>query len=147
MKKIKILIVDDGCFMREMIKKYLDREKFEVIEAKNGFEAIDLYKKHNPFIVSMDITMPEMDGKQALKLIKEYDKSANIMMSTAIGQSEDIKECVLYGCNNYLVKPYTKETYLDRVNQMITKGILSKKCPYDEECTECEYIDICRIEK
>lgn len=147
MKKIKVLVADDAVFIREMIKKYLDPEKFEIIEAQNGVEAVKMYETHNPYIVSMDITMPDMNGKQALKKIKEYDKTANVMMSTALGQESHLKECFLYGCNIYLLKPYTKEAYLEKIDELIKRGIMAKKCPYDKECEDCLYRDICRIEK
>ena len=148
MGKIKILIVDDTFFMRETIKKYLDSEKFEIIEGKNGQEAVALYKEHNPHLVSMDVTMPVMDGKQALIKIKEYDKTANVMMSTALGQGEHVKECLRYGCSSYVVKPFNKETYLEKIDEMIKRGVLAKKCPYEtKNCSICNYTDICKIEK
>lgn len=148
MGKIKILIADDTFFMREMIKKYLSEdERYEIFEAKNGQEAVGLYKAHNPHVVSLDITMPVMDGKEALKKIKEYDKTANVMMSTALGQEAHVKECLFYGCSNYVVKPFSKDLYLQKVEEMVKRGILAKKCPYEKTCTECSYQEICRIDK
>lgn len=148
MDRIKVLLVDDTFFMRETLKKYLDPERFEVIEGKNGMEAVALYKEHNPHLVSMDITMPVMDGKEALLKIKEYDKTANVMMSTALGQQDHVKECLRYGCANYVVKPFSKETYVDKIEEMIKRGVLAKKCPYSTKiCGSCEYADICKISK
>lgn len=147
MNKIKILIADDTFFMRETIKKYLGTDQFEVFEAKNGLEAVEQYRLHNPFVVSLDITMPEMDGKQALIKIKEIDKTAIVMMSTALGQESHVKECLLYGCSNYLVKPFTKDIFLQKIEELIKRGIMMKKCPFEMDCSSCQYTDICRIEK
>lgn len=147
MVKVKILIADDTFFMRETLKKYLDCDRYEVHEAKNGAEAVKKYIEVNPHVVSLDITMPEMDGKEALIKIKQYDKTANVMMSTALGQEAHVKECLLYGCSNYLVKPFAKDAFLQKIEEMIKRGILAKKCPYEKECGPCGYKDICRIEK
>lgn len=149
MKKITILLVDDTFFMRETLKKYLGEDRFEIIEGKNGIEAVNLYKNHNPHIVSMDITMPDMDGKQALIKIKEIDKTAVVMMSTALGQEEHVKECLLYGCSNYVVKPFSKEVYLQKIEELIKRSVILKKCPFEVgvDCPSCPYTDVCRIEK
>ncbi len=149
MKRIKILIADDTFFMRETLKKYLGDERFEIFEAKNGIEAVNQYKINNPHVVSLDITMPEMDGKQALVKIKEIDKTAVVIMSTALGQEDHVKECLLYGCSNYIVKPFTKEVYLQKIEEMVKRGIILKKCPFEigVDCSSCPYTDICRIEK
>ena len=148
MSKIKILLVDDTFFMRETLKKYLDPDIYEVIEGKDGSEAVHLYKEHNPHVVSMDITMPVMDGKEALQKIKEYDRTANVMMSTALGQEEHVKECLRYGCANYVVKPFSKDTYIVKIEEMVKRGILAKKCPYETKiCSACKYSDICKIDK
>lgn len=145
MYRIKILIADDTFFMRETLKRALSPEKFEVFEAKNGKEAVALYKSVNPHIVTMDITMPEMDGKEALIKIKEYDKTAIIMMCTALGQEPYVKECLKYGCTNYLIKPFTADIYNEKVEDLIKRGILAKKCPYEQNCDGCNYSSICRV--
>jgi len=135
--------------MRETLKKYLGNERFEIIEAKNGLEAVNQYKNNNPHIVSMDITMPEMDGKQALIKIKEYDKTAIIMMSTALGQEAHVKECLLYGCTSYIVKPFSKDVYLQKIEELIKRAVILKKCPFEQglDCQACPYTDGCRVEK
>lgn len=148
MGRIKVLIADDAAFMRETFKRYLDPNKFEVFLATNGIEAVELYKEHRPHVVSLDITMPEMSGKDALKAIKEFDKGANVMMCTALGQEESVKECVRFGCSNYLVKPFTEEVYLEKINGMIKRGVIARRCAYDvKNCNDCTYADVCRVDK
>jgi two-component system chemotaxis response regulator CheY len=133
--------------MRETLKRYLDPERFEIFEAKNGIEAVETYLTVNPHIVTMDITMPEMDGKEALIKIKEYDKSAVIMMCTALGQETYVKECLKYGCANYIIKPFTGDVYKEKVEDLVKRAVLAKKCPYEKDCNGCGYSDICRVEK
>ena len=83
----RILIVDDAAFMRMMLKDILEKNGYQVIgEASNGLKAVELYKKDRPDIVTMDITMPEMDGIEALKEIMTFDPKANIIMCSAMGQ-------------------------------------------------------------
>ena len=82
-----ILICDDAAFMRMMIKDILTKNGYTVIgEAENGLRAVEKYNELNPDLVLMDITMPEMDGIQALKKIKENDSSASVIMCSAMGQ-------------------------------------------------------------
>ena len=77
----RILIVDDAAFMRMMLKDILEKNGYQVIgEASNGLKAVELYKKDRPDIVTMDITMPEMDGIEALKEIMTFDPKANIII-------------------------------------------------------------------
>ncbi|EIA23759.1 Chemotaxis protein cheY, partial [Candidatus Arthromitus sp. SFB-3] len=83
----RILIVDDAAFMRMMLKDILEKNGYQVIgEASNGLKAIELYKKDRPDVVTMDITMPEMDGIEALREIMSFDPKANIIMCSAMGQ-------------------------------------------------------------
>ena len=83
----KVLVVDEAAFMRIKLKDILEKNNYEVVgEAENGIEAIEKYKEVSPDIVTMDITMPEMDGVQALKEIKAFDANAKILMCSAMGQ-------------------------------------------------------------
>ena len=85
----KVLIVDDAAFMRMMIKDILEKNGYDVIgEASNGLVAVDLYKKEKPDVVTMDITMPDMDGIEAVKQIRAFDPNAKIIMCSAMGQQE-----------------------------------------------------------
>ena len=108
----KVLVVDDAAFMRLTLKTILERNGFEVVgEAENGYKAIQMYKILNPEIVTMDITMPDMDGVEALCEIIKFDSKAKIIMLSAMGQQMRIKEAIVMGAKGFIVKPF-KEDYL-----------------------------------
>ena len=91
----KILIVDDAAFMRMMIKDILTKNGYEVVaEAANGVEAVELYKSHQPDLVTMDITMPEMDGIEAVKQIKAVNPAAKVIMCSAMGQQSMVMDAI-----------------------------------------------------
>ena len=109
--------------MRMMIKDILEKNGFNVIgEASNGLEAIELYKKEKPDIVTMDITMPKVDGIEAVKLIKEYDNEAKIIMCSAMGQQAMVMDAIRAGAKDFIVKPFQA----DRVIEAINKVVLAK---------------------
>lgn len=103
-----ILIVDDSLFMRSLIKNLLMEANFaEILEAENGIEAIDKYKTFLPELVIMDITMPELNGIDALKQIITIDPKAKVIMCTALGgQKAIIQESIKNGARDFIVKPY-----------------------------------------
>ncbi|AGF57376.1 MULTISPECIES: response regulator [Clostridium] len=108
----KVLVVDDAAFMRLSLKTSLEKNGYEVVgEADNGLKAVEMYKMLKPEIVTMDITMPEMDGIEALGEIMKYDPKAQVIMLSAMGQEVKIKEAVLLGAKGFVVKPF-KEDYL-----------------------------------
>lgn len=108
----KVLIVDDAAFMRLSIKTMLEKNGYEVAgEAENGLKAIEMYKILKPEIVTLDITMPEMDGIMALGEIMKFDPKAQIIMLSAMGQEAKIREAVILGAKGFVVKPF-KEDYL-----------------------------------
>ena len=103
----KILIVDDAAFMRMMIKDILTKNGYEVVaEAANGVEAVELYKSHQPDLVTMDITMPEMDGIEAVKQIKAVNPAAKVIMCSAMGQQSMVMDAIKAGANDFIVKPF-----------------------------------------
>lgn len=107
---VKVLIVDDAAFMRMTIKLMLEKNNFEVVgEAENGEVAIKQYFTCQPDIVTMDITMPEMGGIEALKIILQKDPNAKIVMISAMGQESLVKESVLSGAKSFIVKPFKEE--------------------------------------
>ena len=115
-----ILIVDDAAFMRMMIKDILTKNGFTVVgEAENGAEAVAKYEELNPDLVTMDITMPEMDGITALKKIKEMDSSARILMCSAMGQQAMVIDAIQAGAKDFIVKPFQA----DRVIEAIEKAL------------------------
>jgi len=114
----KVLIVDDATFMRMMIKNIISKEGFEVVgEAENGKQAVDLYFETKPDLVTMDITMPEMDGIEAAKAIISKAPEAKIIMCSTMGQQSMVMEAIQAGAKDFIVKPFQP----DRVIQALTK--------------------------
>lgn len=106
----KVLIVDDAAFMRLSLKMILENNQYEVVgEAENGLIALQKYKECKPDIVTMDITMPVMDGIQALKEIRDYDPKASIVIISAMGQESHVKEAIMSGAKNFILKPFKEE--------------------------------------
>jgi two-component system chemotaxis response regulator CheY len=115
-----VLIVDDAAFMRMMIKDILTKNGYTVVgEAENGKIAVDKYSETKPDLVLMDITMPEMDGIQALKAIKGADPSATIIMCSAMGQQAMVIEAIQSGAKDFIVKPFQAERVLEAVKKAI----------------------------
>lgn len=116
----KILIVDDTEFMRMSIRSMLENNGFEVIgEAENGYEAIAQYIKLKPDIVTMDITMPQLSGIDAVKSIIQIDSQANIVMVSAMGQEQLVKESIMSGAKTFVVKPFKEEVLIKTLSQLI----------------------------
>ncbi|OGK07069.1 MAG: two-component system response regulator [Candidatus Riflebacteria bacterium GWC2_50_8] len=115
----KILVVDDASIMRLMLKHLCENNEFKVIEAANGKEAVELYAAHKPDLVTMDITMPDMDGITAVKEILKIDAKAKIIMCSAMGQIDKVKAAVMAGAKSFLVKPLQPERVLSTVKQFI----------------------------
>ncbi len=127
---VKVLIVDDAMFMRNMIaeifngKKYKEDDYQVVAEAENGVEAVQMYREHDPDIVTMDIVMPEMTGIEALKEIMAIDSGANVIMCSALGQDSLVMEALDAGAKDFIVKPFQPEKVLDVVIRILdeTRG-------------------------
>lgn len=103
----KILIVDDAAFMRMMLKDILTKNGYEVVgEAENGAKAVEKYGELKPDLVTMDITMPEMDGISALKNIRSIDSNAKVVMCSAMGQQAMVIEAIQVGARDFIVKPF-----------------------------------------
>ncbi|HOQ37489.1 MAG TPA: response regulator [Acetivibrio sp.] len=108
----RVLIVDDAAFMRMSLRTMLEKNGFQVIdEAENGSVAVIKYKELKPDIVTMDITMPEMDGIQALKEIRKFDSNCKVIIISAMGQESYVREAVMSGAKGFVVKPF-KEDYI-----------------------------------
>ena len=115
-----ILICDDAAFMRMMIKDILTKNGYNVAaEAENGAKAVEKYNEVKPDLVLMDITMPEMDGIQALKKIKESDSAANVIMCSAMGQQAMVIEAIQSGAKDFIVKPFQAERVLEAVKKVV----------------------------
>ena len=108
-----ILIVDDAMFMRLSLKTMLEKNGYKVVgEAENGIVAVEKYKELRPDIVTMDITMPEVDGVEALVQIRAIDGNAKVVMVSAMGQEVMIRKAIIAGAKNFIVKPFTVESVL-----------------------------------
>lgn len=115
-----ILICDDAAFMRMMIKDILTKNGYNVAaEAENGAKAVEKYNEVKPDLVLMDITMPEMDGIQALKKIKENDPSALVIMCSAMGQQAMVIESIQSGAKDFIVKPFQQDRVLEAVRKVV----------------------------
>jgi two-component system chemotaxis response regulator CheY len=114
----RVLIVDDSVFVQKQLTQILTSEKFEVVAVANdGVEGVNKYKSITPVVdlVTMDITMPNMDGITALKTIIEYDPKAKIVMISAIGREDLVKQALVAGAKNYMVKPLDRKKVLERI--------------------------------
>lgn len=116
----RILIVDDAAFMRMMIKDILSKNGFDIVgEAQDGVQAVELYNELTPDLVTMDITMPEMDGISALKKIRETNPNAKVIMCSAMGQQAMVIDAIQAGAKDFIVKPFQA----DRVIEAIQKAL------------------------
>ena len=115
-----VMIVDDAAFMRMMLKDILTKNGFTVVgEAENGAIAVDKYMELQPDLTIMDITMPEMDGLQAVKEIRKRDSKARVIMCSAMGQQSMVIEAIQSGAKDFVVKPFQAE----RVVEAVTKAL------------------------
>ena len=106
----KVLIVDDAAFMRISIKNMLTKNGYEVVgEAENGAVGVEMFKSLSPDIVTMDITMPEMDGLQALKEIVKLDPKSKVVMVSAMGQEAMVRDAIVSGAKGFIVKPFKED--------------------------------------
>lgn len=120
MENKKILIVDDAAFMRMMIKNSLTGQGYtNLIEAANGKQALDTYLAEKPDLVIMDITMPEMDGLQALQAIKGSDPGAKVVMCSAMGQESMVVDAIRFGALDFIVKPFKPDRILQTVEKIL----------------------------
>jgi len=118
----KVLVVDDAAFMRMMIIEILKKHGYEVIgEAENGLKAIEKFRELNPDIVTMDITMPEMDGIEAVKAIRKIDSSARIVMCSAMGQQALVVDAIQAGAKDFVVKPFQTDRVVEALNKALSR--------------------------
>ncbi|MCM3782950.1 response regulator [Neobacillus mesonae] len=116
----RILIVDDAAFMRMMIRDILTKNGFEVVgEAQDGAQAIEKYKELKPDLITMDITMPEMDGIAALKEIKKIEPNAKVIMCSAMGQQAMVIDAIQAGAKDFIVKPFQSDRVIEAINKTL----------------------------
>ncbi len=114
-----ILVVDDAAFMRMMIRDILARDGYVIQEAVNGRDAIEKYRETRPDLVTLDITMPEVDGIEALQAIKQIDPDARVLMVSAMGQQKLIVDALEAGAADFLVKPFQPTKVLQTVKKCL----------------------------
>ncbi len=120
----RVLIVDDALIMRKRIKEIAEQAGWQVAgEAKTGLEAVSLYQRERPDLVTLDIVMPEMDGVAALRQMIEFDTQAKVVMISAVNQKEKLTECIRAGAMDFIVKPFEKTDLLSFFEkQLLTPG-------------------------
>lgn len=116
----KILIVDDAGFMRKMVQTHLSKAGYtDFVEGEDGQRAVELYKEEKPDLVIMDITMPNLNGIEALRMIKENDPDAKVIMCSAMGQEAMVMEAIKLGALDFIVKPFKADRIVQTVNKIL----------------------------
>ncbi|MDD6797295.1 MAG: response regulator [Clostridia bacterium] len=114
-----VVIVDDSALIRKMLRGLLEADGYTVVgEAVNGEEGVAEYKKNKPDIITLDITMPVMDGLEALKQIMEYDKEAKVIMITAAGQQQKVITALKLGAAKFMMKPFNKDEVIGAFEEL-----------------------------
>lgn len=120
----RIMIVDDSLIMRMNLKRIFEKQGYQVVaEAANGQEAVEKYVGTNPDLVTMDITMPQLDGISALQRIHMMDKDACVVMISAMGQETKIIEAINKGARHYIIKPFKEDTVINIINTVLNTGM------------------------
>lgn len=118
----KVLVVDDAKFLRVMLGSILKNGVHDVVaEAENGKEAIALYQKYKPDVVTMDITMPVMNGIEAIKELKKIDEQVKVIVCSAVGQKHVVVEAIEVGAKDFIVKPFNESKVLETVNRVLNR--------------------------
>lgn len=116
----RIMVVDDTAFMRAMIREMISGSGHEIVaEAKNGEEAVRLYSNAKPDVMTMDITMPDMDGVTALKNIRKIDPQAKVIMCSAMGQHAMVLDAIQAGAKDFIVKPLQQHRLLEAIDKVL----------------------------
>lgn len=119
----KILICDDSAFMRMMLRKVLVDKGHEVVgEAGDGLQAVQMYRQLSPDLTTMDITMPKMDGIEAVRHIHEENPLARIIMVTAIGQRSVITDALMAGASDFIVKPFEPAQVSETIEKVLSQN-------------------------
>ena len=121
-KPYKVLLVDDSMFIRKQLSQILNSEGFDVVgQAEDGLQGLELFKELHPNVdlVTMDITMPKMDGITCLEKIVAFDKNARVIMISALGKENLVKKALMIGAGNYIVKPLDRKKVLERISGVL----------------------------
>lgn len=116
----KLMIVDDSNIIRNRIERSLKNLSVEVVAmAGNGEEALRLFKEHNPDLVTMDLTMPEMDGLECIQRIREISKDTSILVVSALSDRQTGLKALQYGARGFICKPFTDEQLVIALSKLI----------------------------
>lgn len=116
---MRVLVTDDAEFMRITLQKMLQKNGHDVVGfAGNGEEAFNKYKELKPDVVTMDITMPDVDGIEGTRRIKQFDPNAKIIICSAVGQERNVLEAIKAGATNFIVKPFKEEKIIEAINKI-----------------------------
>ncbi|MBF0101206.1 MAG: response regulator [Desulfobacterales bacterium] len=115
----KVLIIDDALFMRKLIRQALEPFGFEINEAENGLEGINKFNEFNPDVTTLDIVMPEMDGLEVLKRIRDQKPNSPVVMITAVDQRESMLKAMKLGVTDFIVKPFDEDRVISAVEKAI----------------------------
>ena len=124
-RKLKALVVDDSLAVRRLLRRMLESVGYEVSDAQDGTIGVAKYQRDKPDVVAMDVTMPEMEGPDAVAAICKKDPSAAIVMITSMGHKELVEECITKGAKGYILKPLT-QGQLPKVLATIKKAALKE---------------------
>ena len=128
---LKIVVVDDSVMMRNSIKSYVENSGHTVVgEAPSGLLGVDVCREKKPDLITMDITMPDMDGLEAIETIRKFDKNVNILVVTSHGQEEVIMRSLKVGAQGYILKPITQENFNAAINNIYSSSKTSKEEEY-----------------
>jgi len=121
MEKFKFVVVDDAIFMRSLLKRMLEEvDEYSVVgEGKNGYEAIELAKQHLPDVMTLDITMPEMDGLTAVKEILKISPKTRVIMVSAMGQQGIVVDTIKSGARDFIIKPFDRDRVLQSIKNVL----------------------------
>lgn len=116
----RVMVVDDAGFMRHALRGILERHGHQVIgEAATGYEAVQVYQSVKPDVVTMDITMPDLDGVSAVQAILKVDPKARIIMCSAIGAQSRVLDAIQAGAKDYVIKPFEEDRVVSAINQAL----------------------------
>jgi two-component system chemotaxis response regulator CheY len=119
----KIMVVDDSEFMRKVLRNILEAGGHKVIEAKSADEAYERFLKENPDVITMDIVMPNKDGIEAVRRLKEARGKVKIIMISALGHQKTVMRALEAGAVDFIIKPFTADDVLESVNAVLQMGI------------------------
>src|SRR5688572_8826209 len=115
---VRVLVVDDEARLVNLVRMNLEMERFRVIEASNGLEALDMVRRHIPEMIILDIMMPQLDGFETLRMLREFS-SVPVIMLTAKGEEEDIVKGLALGADDYMTKPFGPRELVSRVKAVL----------------------------